>query len=81
MKNILYKIFYFKLFFRWQEIDEEISKYPEFHTNDFTVIPLPGIKDTKLPLNKNGLPEVKQYFSADCFHISQVGNARCKYKR
>ncbi|KAG6799501.1 phospholipase B1, membrane-associated [Apis mellifera caucasica] len=67
---------YFKIMSRWQEIDEEISKYPEFHTNDFTVIPLPGIKDTKLPLNKNGLPEVKQYFSADCFHISQVGNAR-----
>lgn len=73
----MYKIFYF----RWQEIDEEISKYPEFHTNDFTVIPLPGIKNAKLPRNKDGLSEINKYFSADCFHISQIGNARCKYKR
>lgn len=66
-------------FFRWQEIDEEISKYPEFHTNDFTVISLPGIKNVKLPLNNNGVPEVHRYFSTDCFHISQLGNAQCKY--
>ncbi|XP_016914441.2 phospholipase B1, membrane-associated [Apis cerana] len=67
---------YFKIMSRWQEIDEEIAKYPEFHTNDFTVIPLPGIKNAKLPRNKDGLSEINKYFSADCFHISQLGNAR-----
>ncbi|KAF3426035.1 hypothetical protein E2986_02096 [Frieseomelitta varia] len=40
-------------FFRWQEIDEEVADYPEFHRNDFTIVVSPVLKHTKLPLANN----------------------------
>ena len=65
-------------FFRWQELEEEIANYPEFHRNDFTVIILPTLKHAKIPLARDGFADLS-YLSADCFHLSQKSNAICKY--
>ncbi|XP_071876922.1 phospholipase B1, membrane-associated-like isoform X2 [Bombus fervidus] len=61
---------YYKIIERWQEIDEEVANYPEFHRNDFTVEILPTLKDAKVPLAEDGLTDLS-YLNADCFHWSQ----------
>ena len=65
-------------FSRWQEIDEEVANYPEFHRNDFTIVVSLISKHPKIPLAEDGYPDLS-YLSADCFHLSQKSNARCKY--
>ncbi|XP_068986792.1 phospholipase B1, membrane-associated-like [Bombus flavifrons] len=61
---------YYKIIERWQEIDEEIANYPEFHRNDFTVVMLPILEDAKIPLAEDGFSD-PSYLNADCFHWSQ----------
>ncbi|XP_033362636.1 phospholipase B1, membrane-associated-like isoform X2 [Bombus vosnesenskii] len=61
---------YYKLIERWQEIDEEVANYPEFHRNDFTVVILPTLEDAKIPLAEDGFVDFS-YLNADCFHWSQ----------
>ena len=56
--------------FRWQDMEEEIINYPEFNTNDFTVVFLPLLKHLTLPLDKDGLVDLS-YFAYDYFHFSQ----------
>ncbi|XP_016914727.2 phospholipase B1, membrane-associated-like isoform X2 [Apis cerana] len=66
---------YYKVIRRWQELEEEIADYPEFHRNDFTVVALPFLKNSKLPLTDNGYYDLS-YLSIDCFHLNQKGNAQ-----
>ncbi|PBC31991.1 Phospholipase B1, membrane-associated [Apis cerana cerana] len=69
---------YFEIINKWQELEEEIVNYPEFHTNNFTVISLPAIKNMKVPLAEDGLTDLS-YFSIDCFHLSQKSHAILAY--
>ncbi|XP_043513435.1 phospholipase B1, membrane-associated-like isoform X1 [Frieseomelitta varia] len=66
---------YYEILQRWQEIDEEVADYPEFHRNDFTIVVSPVLKHTKLPRTEDGHTDLS-YLSADCFHLSQKSNAR-----
>ncbi|KAJ8911670.1 hypothetical protein NQ315_014029 [Exocentrus adspersus] len=67
-----------KLFFdvmrRWQELDIEISNYPEFDLDDFTVIPHYFTLDFKLPTTRQGKIDYS-FFSEDCFHFSEKGQS------
>lgn len=77
MYNLLYftrYCFCFISIFRWQELEEEIVNYPEFHTNNFTVITLPILKNIKFPLAEDGFTDLS-YFSIDCFHLNQKCHA------
>ncbi|XP_017881302.1 phospholipase B1, membrane-associated-like [Ceratina calcarata] len=65
---------YYDLISRWQEVEEEVVAYPEFHKNDFTVVALPTLKRIQLPLAEDGLAD-PSYLSSDCFHVSQKTNA------
>ncbi|XP_043795819.1 phospholipase B1, membrane-associated-like [Apis laboriosa] len=65
---------YYEIIDKWQELEEEIVNYPEFHTNNFTVITLPAIKNIKVPLAEDGFADLS-YFSIDCFHLSQKCHA------
>ena len=58
-------------------MEEEITNYPEFNTNDFTVVFLPPLKFLILPLDKDGLVDLS-YLAFDCFHFSQKLNAISK---
>ncbi|XP_033356953.1 phospholipase B1, membrane-associated-like [Bombus vosnesenskii] len=71
---------YYKIMERWQEIDEEVANYPEFHRNDFTVVILPTLEHAKLPLAEDGFSDLS-YLNVDCFHWSQKLNALCEYNR
>ncbi|XP_076248166.1 phospholipase B1, membrane-associated [Calliopsis andreniformis] len=66
---------YYEIIRRWQEIEEEVANYPEFHKDDFTVVIAPVLKRTKIPLASDGLSDLS-YLSSDCFHVSQKSNAR-----
>lgn len=66
---------YYKVITRWQELEQEIADYPEFHRNDFTVVALPFLKNSTLPLNDNGRSDLS-YLSTDCFHLNQKSNAQ-----
>lgn len=70
--------YHFAPYFRWQELEEEVVNYSEFHRNDFTVVSLPTLKHAKVPIAKDGFADLS-YLSADCFHLSQKSNALCKY--
>lgn len=59
-------------------MEEDVAEYPEFHTEDFTVEVLPGIKQVTIPLAEDGYPDLS-YMAYDCFHVSQKANALCKY--
>ncbi|CAL7935960.1 unnamed protein product [Xylocopa violacea] len=65
---------YYEIMRRWQELEEEIADYPEFHRNDFTVVVQPTLKNTMIPLAEDGYSDLS-YLSADCFHITQKTNA------
>ncbi|XP_003693107.1 phospholipase B1, membrane-associated-like [Apis florea] len=65
---------YYEIIDKWQELEEEIVNYPEFHTNNFTVITLPILKNIKFPLAEDGFTDLS-YFSIDCFHLNQKCHA------
>lgn len=60
---------------KWQKVDEEVANMDEFDTDTFTVVLQPFTKHFTIPKHKNGLTDYS-YLSADCFHLSQKGNAR-----
>ncbi|XP_076672672.1 phospholipase B1, membrane-associated [Andrena cerasifolii] len=66
---------YYEIMRRWQELEEEVANYPEFHTNDFTVVVIPILKRTLIPAASDGLSDLS-YLSSDCFHVTQKANAR-----
>ncbi|KOX78275.1 Phospholipase B1, membrane-associated, partial [Melipona quadrifasciata] len=55
---------YYEILQRWQEIEEEVVDYPEFHRNDFTVVVSPILKHVKIPLAEDGYIDLS-YLSAD----------------
>ncbi|XP_026673230.1 phospholipase B1, membrane-associated-like isoform X2 [Ceratina calcarata] len=66
---------YYEIMRRWQDLEEEVAEYPEFHREDFTVVALPVLKNSMIPLAEDGYSDMS-YLSSDCFHISQKSNAR-----
>jgi hypothetical protein len=70
---------YFKLMEQWQQMDIEIGNSEEFDSDDFTVVVQPFTLDFPIPKTKTGSSDFS-YLSEDCFHMSQKGNARSKFK-
>ncbi|XP_032666889.1 phospholipase B1, membrane-associated-like [Odontomachus brunneus] len=66
---------YYNIMRRWQELDIEISTYPEFQRDDFAVVTQPITLDLKIPSASDGYADMT-YFSHDCFHLTQKANAR-----
>ena len=62
---------------KWEELDIEIANYPEFHTEDFTVIKHVFTTNYTLPLLQDGSIDYG-YVAPDCFHASQRGHAKRK---
>ncbi|KAK2582428.1 hypothetical protein KPH14_004738 [Odynerus spinipes] len=65
---------YYALMKRWQYLDIEISKYPEFQRDDFAVVAQPVLVNASIPVFKDGYTDMT-YLAADCFHLTQKMNA------
>ncbi|KAK9299378.1 hypothetical protein QLX08_007614 [Tetragonisca angustula] len=65
---------YYEVMDRWQDMEEEITNYPEFNRNDFTVVFIPTLKRSGIPLGEDNLPDLS-YFAYDYFHFSQKSHA------
>ncbi|XP_018563446.1 phospholipase B1, membrane-associated-like [Anoplophora glabripennis] len=65
---------FFDLMRRWQELDIEVSNYPEFDLDDFTVIPHYYTLEQMLPSTSQGKTDYT-FFSPDCFHFSEKGQS------
>lgn len=63
---------------RWQKIEEDVPRNPEFHREDFTVEVLPGVKNVIVPLAEDGYSDLS-YLAYDCFHLSQKAHSMCKH--
>ncbi|XP_014487737.1 PREDICTED: phospholipase B1, membrane-associated-like [Dinoponera quadriceps] len=61
---------YYKIMRQWQELDMEISIYPEFQRDDFAVITQAIILDLSIQLASDVYADTT-YFTIDCFHYSQ----------
>ncbi|XP_073841452.1 phospholipase B1, membrane-associated-like [Musca autumnalis] len=61
-------------FTHWQGIDEYVASLPAFQRDDFTVLYQPFMANAKLPRLSNGDVDLR-FFSSDCFHFSQLGQA------
>ncbi|XP_076647791.1 phospholipase B1, membrane-associated isoform X1 [Halictus rubicundus] len=72
-QNCLFRL-YSVFDYRWQDLEETIADYPEFHTNDFTVVALPSLENIWFPKCKDGNVD-PSYFAVDCFHVTQKTNA------
>ncbi|KAF7994795.1 hypothetical protein HCN44_004267 [Aphidius gifuensis] len=66
---------FYNLMTRWQEFDEQVANFDEFHRDDFAVIAQPLSTNVKYPTLSNGMTDFR-YLSSDCFHFSQIANAR-----
>ncbi|KAK1118668.1 hypothetical protein K0M31_014972 [Melipona bicolor] len=64
---------YYEVIERWQDMEEEITNYPEFNRNDFTVVFIPLLKRSSIPSFLN-LPDLS-YFAYDYFHFNQKSHA------
>ncbi|XP_063983894.1 phospholipase B1, membrane-associated-like [Diachasmimorpha longicaudata] len=69
---------FYDIMFSFQRVDDEVAAYPEFHREDFSVVVQPLFTDYAWPTVANGNADFR-YMSADCFHFSQLGNARMTY--
>ncbi|XP_076290524.1 phospholipase B1, membrane-associated-like [Lasioglossum baleicum] len=65
---------YYEIMERWVHLEETIADNPEFHTDDFTVVPLPSLQGTTFPKCKDGNAD-PSFFAFDCFHVTQKSNA------
>lgn len=72
------RVQYFEFMRRWQLADIEVSNESEFDTNEFTVVPLMYTLNYTFPRTSSGDIDYS-FLSEDCFHLSQKGNARCKW--
>ncbi|XP_023175086.2 phospholipase B1, membrane-associated [Drosophila hydei] len=59
---------------RWQQVDLEVARLPEFQRKDFAIIGHPLLMNLSAPLLPNGNADWR-YFSHDCFHFSQRSHA------
>lgn len=69
--------YYYDIMTKWREIEEEISRYEEFHRDDFTVVVQQFTKNLTFPKTDRDSSDLS-FMSSDCFHISQKGDARSK---
>lgn len=58
----------------------EIAAYPEFQRDDFVVTAQPFTMHIQIPLALDGYTDMT-YLSSDCFHITQKGYARCRFRK
>ncbi|XP_043526156.1 phospholipase B1, membrane-associated-like isoform X2 [Frieseomelitta varia] len=65
---------YYEIIERWQDMEEEITNYPEFNRNDFTAVFIPILKRSSIPLDENNLPDLS-YLAYDYFHFNQKAHA------
>ncbi|KAH8269312.1 hypothetical protein KR018_002326 [Drosophila ironensis] len=59
---------------RWQRLEMEVARLPEFHRDDFAIVAHPMIANMQTPKLANGRTDWR-FFSHDCFHFSQRGHA------
>ncbi|XP_064553776.1 phospholipase B1, membrane-associated-like [Drosophila montana] len=59
---------------RWQQLDLEVARLPEFQRKDFAIIGHPMITNMTAPTLPNGNTDWR-VFSHDCFHFSQRTHA------
>ncbi|TDG46736.1 hypothetical protein AWZ03_006783 [Drosophila navojoa] len=59
---------------RWQQVDLQVARLPEFQREDFAIIGHPMITNLSPPEQPNGNADLR-YFSHDCFHFSQRAHA------
>ncbi|KAH8388137.1 phospholipase B1, membrane-associated [Drosophila serrata] len=59
---------------RWQQLDLEVARLPEFHRDDFAIVAHPLITNITAPKLPDGGTDWR-LFSHDCFHFSQRGHA------
>ncbi|EDV31910.1 uncharacterized protein Dana_GF15578 [Drosophila ananassae] len=59
---------------RWQRMEMDLARQPEFHRDDFAVVAHPLITNIKAPTLPDGAFDWR-FFSHDCFHFSQRGHA------
>lgn len=59
---------------KFVKIMEKVSRYPEFHTNDFTVVYQPFFKEASVFYETTNQLDLK-IMSVDCVHLSQKGHA------
>ncbi|SPP86039.1 phospholipase B1, membrane-associated [Drosophila guanche] len=59
---------------RWQQVDLDVARLPEFHREDFAIVAHPMLANMTAPRLQNGLTDWR-FFSHDCFHFSQRGHA------
>ncbi|XP_031840783.1 phospholipase B1, membrane-associated isoform X2 [Nomia melanderi] len=78
LKNLSKRPLYYEVIKSWQKMEADVAEYPEFHTEDFTVEVLPGIKQVTIPLAEDGYPDLS-YMAYDCFHVSQKANALSRW--
>lgn len=59
-----------------RELQEHLAKLPEKYTKreDFAAVSQPFFRNTVLPTDENGEPDV-DFFSKDCFHFHERGHA------
>ncbi|XP_063975285.1 phospholipase B1, membrane-associated-like isoform X2 [Diachasmimorpha longicaudata] len=69
---------FFEINRRWIDLDEAIGTYPEFQTKDFAVVVQPITGNAQFPTLPDGRTDFR-YLSADCFHLSQIANARTAF--
>lgn len=65
---------YYRLYSKWQALDEEITRYPEFDRDNFTLVLTKCQKHISIPKHEDGSTDMS-FFSFDCFHASQKANA------
>ncbi|KAH1011986.1 hypothetical protein HUJ04_001245 [Dendroctonus ponderosae] len=64
-----------RLMDQWQALDLQIANYPEFDSDQFTIIAHKFTLNFTLPRLENGGMDYG-YTAADCFHASQRGHAK-----
>lgn len=59
---------------RWQQLDLEVARLPEFHREDFAIVAHPLLANVTSSQLASGATDWR-FFSHDCFHFSQRGHA------
>lgn len=70
--------FYYDIMTKWQEMEEEISRYEEFDRTDFTVVVQKFTVNVSFPKTDKGSSDMS-FMSSDCFHLSQKAHARGEF--
>ncbi|XP_011300169.1 phospholipase B1, membrane-associated-like [Fopius arisanus] len=69
---------FYDIMWSFQQVDEDVANDAEFQREDFAVVSQPFFVNYTWPTLPDGTSDFR-YMSTDCFHFSQLGNARMAY--